>query len=164
MNKLETETLALLKQDSRMSAEKIAKAVGASAAEIKDVIARLEDSGVILGYTTLVDDGAIDRDRVEALIEVRVNPMYGRGFDAIAEDIYRFEQVKSLYLMSGGDDLAVVIEGKNLREVAAFVSEKLSVMDKVLSTATHFILKKYKIGGEITVSASTENKRQPVTP
>ena len=163
MNKLETETLALLKQDSRMSAEKIAKAVGASAAEIKDVIARLEDSGVILGYTTLVDDGAIDRDRVEALIEVRVNPMYGRGFDAIA-DIYRFEQVKSLYLMSGGYDLAVFIEGKNLREVAAFVSEKLSVMDKVLSTATHFILKKYKIGGEITVSASTENKRQPVTP
>lgn len=164
MNKTDTEIIALLKQDSRMSADKIAKAVGLSAAEVKADIARLERSGVILGYTAIVDDGAADPARVEALIEVRVNPMYGRGFDAIAEDVYRFEQVKSLYLMSGGYDLAVFVEGRNLREVASFVSEKLSVMDKVLSTATHFILKKYKIEGEITVSAATENKRQPVTP
>lgn len=164
MEKLETEVLAILKQDSRISAEKIAKSLGVEERRVCDAIAKLEKSGVILGYTTLVDDAAIDQTYVEALIEVRVNPMYGRGFDAIAEEIYRFDQVKSLYLMSGGYDLAVFVEGKNLREVASFVSEKLSVMDKVLSTATHFILKKYKIGGELTVASSDENRRQPVTP
>lgn len=163
MEKLETEVLALLKQDSRMSAAKIAKSLGVDERTVQDVVDKLEKSGVILGYTTLVDDAAIDRSYVEALIEVRVNPMYGRGFDAIAEDIYRFDQVKSLYLMSGGYDLAVFVEGRTLREVASFVSEKLSVMEKVLSTATHFILKKYKIGGEIVASAG-ENGRQPVTP
>ncbi|MCM1367909.1 MAG: Lrp/AsnC family transcriptional regulator [Roseburia sp.] len=163
MEKLESEVLALLKQDSRISTEKIAKTLGVDERTVEKAVDKLEKSGVILGYTTLVDDAAIDRSYVEALIEVRVNPIYGRGFDAIAEDIYRFEQVKSLYLMSGGYDLAVFVEGKNLREVASFVSEKLSVMDKVLSTATHFILKKYKIGGEIVASAEG-NGRQPVTP
>lgn len=162
MEKLETEVLALLKQDGRLTPEKIASAIGADAATVRDAIAGLENRGVILGYTALVDDAAIDNTYVEALIEVRVNPIYGRGFDAIAEEIYGFEQVKSLYLMSGGYDLAVFVEGKNLREVASFVSEKLSVMDKVLSTATHFILKKYKIGGELTVP--DESKRQPVAP
>ncbi len=162
MDKLERDVLALIKQDCRMSHAKIAKAVGSDEKSVAAAVARLESSGIILGYTALTDDGAANPDFVEALIEVRVNPMYGRGFDAIAEDIYKFDQVKSLYLMSGGYDLAVFIEGRNLREVAAFVSEKLSVMDKVLSTATHFILKKYKIGGEMTVPS--ENKRQPVTP
>ena len=162
MEKLESEILALLKQDCRLSAEKIARAVGADEKTVKSVISGLEKQGVILGYSALTDELAAGGDTVEALIEVRVNPMYGRGFDAIAEDIYKFEQVKSLYLMSGGYDLAVFIEGKNLREVAAFVSEKLSVMDKVLSTATHFILKKYKLGG--VVAAPSESKRQPVTP
>lgn len=162
MNKLETDILALIKQDCRMAHDKIAKAVGSDEKTVAATIKSLEERGIILGYTALTDDGAANPDFVEALIEVRVNPMYGRGFDAIAEDIYRFDQVKSLYLMSGGYDLAVFIEGRNLREVASFVSEKLSVMDKVLSTATHFILKKYKIGGELTVPA--ENTRQPVTP
>ncbi len=162
MDKLSTDILAMLRQDSRMSAGAIAKALGVKESEAAAAIKSLEDRGVILGYTTLIDDSAVNEGVVEALIEVRVNPMYGRGFDAIAEDIYKFDEVKSLYLMSGGYDLAVFIEGKTLREVAAFVSEKLSVMDKVLSTATHFILKKYKIGGEMTVAS--ENKRQPVTP
>ncbi len=162
MEKIENDILEILKNDSRISADKIAKTLGVSEAEVRSTISALEKRGVILGYTTLVDDSAIDATKVEALIEVRVNPIYGRGFDAIAEDIYRFDQVKSLYLMSGGYDLAVFVEGKNLREVASFVSEKLSVMDKVLSTATHFILKKYKIGGELTVP--DENKRQSVTP
>lgn len=162
MEKLENDILEILKNDSRISADRIAKTLGVSEAEVRSTVSALEKRGVILGYTTLVDDSAIDATKVEALIEVRVNPIYGRGFDAIAEDIYRFDQVKSLYLMSGGYDLAVFVEGKNLREVASFVSEKLSVMDKVLSTATHFILKKYKIGGELTVP--DENKRQSVTP
>lgn len=162
MEKLETEVLSLLKQDSRLTADKIANSVGATEAQVRSTIASLEKRGVILGYTTLTDDSAMGGGIVEALIEVRVNPMYGRGFDAIAEEIYSFDQVKSLYLMSGGYDLAVFIEGKNLREVASFVSEKLSVMDKVLSTATHFILKKYKIGGELTVPG--ENKRLDIAP
>lgn len=162
MEKIEKDVLEALKSDSRMSAAKIAKAVGSDEKTVAAAITRMEKSGVILGYTTLVDDSAVNPDFVEALIEVRVNPVYGRGFDALAEDIYKFAEVKSLYLMSGGYDLAVFIEGKNLREVAAFVSEKLSVMDKVLSTATHFILKKYKIGGEMTVPS--ENKRQAVMP
>ncbi len=158
----DNDIIELLRADSRITPDKIAKTLGISEAEAVSTIARLEKSGVILGYTTLIDDSAIDNTKVEALIEVRVNPMYGRGFDAIAEEIYRFDEVKSLYLMSGGYDLAVFIEGRTLREVASFVSEKLSVMDKVLSTATHFILKKYKINGELTVPA--ENKRQVVTP
>ena len=162
MNNIETEILALLKHDCRLTADKIAKAVGSDENTVKKTVADLEKRGVILGYSALTDEHALGGDTVEALIEVRVNPMYGRGFDAIAEDIYKFEQVKSLYLMSGGYDLAVFNEGKNLREVAAFVSEKLSVMDKVLSTATHFILKKYKIGG--VTAATSEEKRQPVTP
>lgn len=162
MEKIEKDVLEVLKSDSRLSPDKIAKAVGSDEKTVAAAIARMEKSGVILGYTTLVDDAAVNPDFVEALIEVKVNPVYGRGFDALAEDIYRFDEVKSLYLMSGGYDLAVFIEGKNLREVAAFVSEKLSVMDKVLSTATHFILKKYKIGGEMTVPS--ENKRQAVMP
>lgn len=162
MDKLASDILALLKQDARLTPTAVAKTLGTTESEVKKTIKSLEDRGVILGYTTLTDDSALDSDCVEALIEVKVNPMYGRGFDAIAEDIYKFDRVKSLYLMSGGYDLAVFVEGKNLREVAAFVSEKLSVMDKVLSTATHFILKKYKIGGEMTVS--DENRRQPVTP
>ena len=162
MEQLEKEILALLKQDGRMTAATMAKATGSDEKTVAKTVAALEKRGVILGYTALVDDSAINPDCVEALIEVRVNPMYGRGFDAIAEDIYKFDRVKSLYLMSGGYDLCVFVEGKNLREVASFVSEKLSVMDKVLSTATHFILKKYKIGGELTVA--DENKRQVITP
>ena len=150
MNNIETEILALLKHDCRLTADKIAKAVGSDENTVKKTITDLEKRGVILGYSALTDEHALGGDTVEALIEVRVNPMYGRGFDAIAEDIYKFEQVKSLYLMSGGYALAV------------FISEKLSVMDKVLSTATHFILKKYKIGG--VTAATSEEKRQPVTP
>lgn len=162
MEKIESDILALLKQDCRLSAEKIAKAVGSDQKTVEAIISDLEKRGVILGYSALTDELALGGDTVEALIEVKVNPIYGRGFDAIAEDILAFDQVKSLYLMSGAYDLCVVVEGKSLREVAAFVGEKLSVMDKVLSTATHFILKKYKIGGVNAVS--TEQKRQPVTP
>lgn len=162
MEKIESDILALLKQDCRLSAEKIAKAVGSDKKTVEAIISDFEKRGVILGYSALTDELTLGVDTVEALIEVKVNPIYGRGFDAIAEDILAFDQVKSLYLMSGAYDLCVVVEGKSLREVAAFVGEKLSVMDKVLSTATHFILKKYKVGGVSAVPA--EQKRQPVTP
>ena len=122
----------------------------------------MEKSGVIAKYTVLVNEDKLGDDGVQALIEVKVSPQFSHGFDSIAEDIYQFDEVKSVYLMSGAYDLAVFIEGKTLREVAGFVSEKLSVMDKVLSTATHFILKKYKSEG--VVLQDEKQKRLAVNP
>ena len=110
---------------------------------------QLEKTGVIVKYTAVVNDERTARDYVEALIEVKVAPVREKGFDEIAEYIYQFDEVKSVYLMSGAYDLAVFVEGRTLRDAARFVSEKLSVIDKVLSTATHFILKKYKLDGVI---------------
>ena len=109
----------------------------------------MEESGVIVKYTAIVNGEVLSEEIVQALIEVRVTPQKVNGFDAIAEEIYRFDEVQSLYLMSGGYDLAVFIEGRSLRDVSRFVAERLSTIDGILSTATHFILKKYKIEGTI---------------
>lgn len=149
MNKLYASILSVLGEDSRTSAATIAVMLNKSEDEIKQAIAQMEKSGMIAKYTVLVNEEKLGSEGVQALIEVKVSPQFSHGFDSIAEDIYQFDEVKSLYLMSGAYDLAVFIEGKTLREVAGFVSEKLSVMDKVLSTATHFILKKYKQDGVI---------------
>jgi DNA-binding Lrp family transcriptional regulator len=130
--------------------------------EITDALADMEKSGVLAKYTVLVNESRLGSDGVQALIEVKVSPQFSHGFDSIAQDIYQFDEVKSVYLMSGAYDLAVFIEGKTLREVAGFVSEKLSVMDKVLSTATHFILKKYKSDG--VVLEDEKSKRLAVNP
>ena len=150
MKKLETDILAILQEDGRYTPAKIAVMLDKSEEEVASAIAALEARGVIVKYTAIVNDERLSDDIVQALIEVRVSPQKTSGFDAIAEEIYRFDEVKSCYLMSGGYDLAVFIEGKNLREVARFVSERLSTLDEVQSTATHFILKKYKIEGTIT--------------
>ena len=147
MDKLREDILGLLGEDSRLGAARIAKMLGADEKAVTAAIKDMEDSGVIIKYTVITDDELADKDTVEALIEVKVSPMYKHGFDSIAEEIYQFDEVKTLYLMSGAYDLAVIIEGKSLKDVSRFVSEKLSVMDKVLSTATHFILKKYKVNG-----------------
>lgn len=149
MKKLFTDIISLLKEDARTPASKIAVMLNKSEPEIAEAIAAMEKSGVVVKYTTLINEERLDEERVEALIEVKVSPMYSKGFDSIAEDVYQFPEVKSLYLMSGAYDLAVFIEGRTLKEVAGFVSEKLSVMDKVQSTATHFILKKYKTDGVV---------------
>ena len=150
MKKLETDILAILQEDGRYTPAKIAVMLDKSEEEVASAIAALEARGVIVKYTAIVNDERLSDDIVQALIEVKVSPQKASGFDAIAEEIYRFDEVKSCYLMSGGYDLAVFIEGKNLREVARFVSERLSTLDEVQSTATHFILKKYKIEGTIT--------------
>ncbi|HIX06844.1 MAG TPA: Lrp/AsnC family transcriptional regulator [Candidatus Borkfalkia faecipullorum] len=150
MKKLETDILAILQEDGRYTPAKIAVMLDKSEEEVASAIAALEARGVIVKYTAIVNDERLSDDIVQALIEVKVSPQKTSGFDAIAEEIYRFDEVKSCYLMSGGYDLAVFIEGKNLREVARFVSERLSTLDEVQSTATHFILKKYKIEGTIT--------------
>lgn len=160
MTKLQNDILKLLSEDSRISASTMANVLSVSEDVIKKEVKSMEDCGIIVKYTVISDEELAGKDTVEALIEVKVSPILKHGFDSIAEDIYQFDEVKNVYLMSGAYDLAVIIEGKSLKEVARFVSEKLSVMDKVLSTATHFILKKYKVAG--VCMKSCEIKRQAV--
>jgi len=149
MDKLKLDILDLLKEDARHSAELLATMLGVDRAAIEKAIAELEADKVIVKYATVVNWGKVDDDKVTALIEVQITPERGTGFDAIAERIYLFPEVKSVYLMSGAYDLLVEIEGTTLKQVAAFVSSKLSSIDRVLSTKTHFILKKYKQDGVI---------------
>ena len=148
MEKLESDILGILQEDCRYTAAKIAIMLDKTEKEVADTIASMEARGIIVKYTAIVNDERLSDDIVQALIEVKVSPQKTSGFDAIAEEVYRFEEVKSCYLMSGGYDLAVFIEGKNLREVARFVSERLSTLDEVQSTATHFILKKLQDRGD----------------
>ena len=150
MNQLNTEILRILEEDCRYTPAKIAVMLDRTEAEVIAAIAEMERQSVIVKYTAIVNGERLADEVVQALIEVKVSPQKSNGFDAIAEEIYRFDEVKSCYLMSGGYDLAVFIEGKTLREVARFVSERFSTLDDVLSTSTHFILKKYKIEGVIT--------------
>lgn len=149
MNELQLKVLELLKEDARRDAELIATMLAVPAEEVKQAIAELENEHVIVKYATVVNWSKIDDEKVTALIEVQITPERGRGFEGIAERIYLYPEVKSVYLMSGAYDLLVEVEGKNLKEVASFVSNKLSPIDAVLSTKTFFILKKYKQDGII---------------
>lgn len=149
MNETQLKILELLKEDSRRSADLIATMLGITEGEVAQVIRELEEDNVIVKYATVVNWSKVDSNKVTALIEVQITPERGRGFDAIAERIYLYPEVKSVYLMSGAYDLLVEIEGRSLQEVASFVSNKLSPLDRVLSTKTHFILKKYKQDGII---------------
>ena len=151
MKKLEADILKILEEDCRYSPSKIAVMLDTSEAEVSAAIKNMEESGVIVKYTAIVNGEALSEEIVQALIEVRVTPRKVNGFDAIAEEIYRFDEVQSLYLMSGGYDLAVFIEGRSLRDVSRFVAERLSTIDGILSTATHFILKKYTKRCSITI-------------
>lgn len=155
--------LRLLQQDCTTPREELARLLNLSLAELDQRIAKLEKDGVIRGYQAIVDKERLDRNTVTALIEVRITPERGGGFDRIAERIAKFDQVTSCYLMSGGYDLMVVVEGGSLREVASFVSEKLSTLEPVISTATHFRLKAYKVNGALLVS-DTLDHRLPVSP
>ncbi|MDR3318375.1 MAG: Lrp/AsnC family transcriptional regulator [Clostridiales bacterium] len=161
MTKLQTEILNALSEDSRLTAERLAGITGEKTVVVAQAIEGLERAGVIVKYNTVINTEKTDKETVEALIEVRVSPEHNRGFDSIAEELYLFSEVRSLYLMSGGYDLAVFVEGRTLKEVAMFVSEKLSTIDKVLSTATHFILKKYKFEG-VLMEPGDERKRLAV--
>lgn len=140
------EILDLLRQNARLSAEDIAAMTKKTVDEVKAIIKKLEDDGVILKYAAIVnpEKDKVAKDKVVAEIQIQVQPQREHGFDAIADRIYRFPQVKSLYLMSGGYDLKVLIEGDNLKDVALFVSEKLSTLEGVRSTKTNFVLKTYK--------------------
>ena len=156
--------IQLLRENARMSAADIASRLGTSEAEVTQQIAKLEADGVVLGYQAIVDDEKVSSPReVTALIEVRITPESGGGFDRIARRIAQYDQVRSCYLMSGGYDLAVMVEGKDLYDVARFVAEKLSTLGVVLSTATHFQLRVYKHDG-ILVNAGSPEDRLPISP
>ena len=141
--------LNYLEKNARVDMKELAILLGMNEVDIVNEIAAMEAEGVICGYHTLIDWEKVTQEKVMALIEVRVTPQRGKGFDDIAERIYKYPEVKSTYLISGGYDLLVFMEGKTLREISTFVTEKLSTMESVISTATHFVLHKYKDNGTI---------------
>ena len=150
------------KEKGNVSRAKIAQMLGMEEKEVADKIEKMEKVNVIVGYKTIVNWDKTDKDVVVALIELRITPQRGEGFDKVAERIYKYPQVKSLYLMSGAYDLAVTIEGKSMKEVALFVAQKLAPMDSIISTATHFVLKKYKEEG-IVFEDDEKDTRQVIT-
>ena len=150
MTVLERDILNILTEDARISAKKIAAMLSVDEEQVKSCIAEMEKSGLLVKYTAIVNSEKTEDTLVEALIEVKVTPKKKEGFDGIAKQIASFPEVKAVYLMSGAYDLAVFIEDKTLQQVSRFVSERISTFDGVLSTATHFILKKYKIEGTLT--------------
>ncbi|MBQ7831346.1 MAG: Lrp/AsnC family transcriptional regulator [Clostridia bacterium] len=150
MTVLEKDILNILTEDARIPAKKIAAMLSVDEEKVKNTVAALEKSGVLVKYTAIVNSEKAEDALVEALIEVKVTPKKKEGFDGIAKQIASFPEVKAVYLMSGAYDLAVFVEDKTLQQVSRFVSERISTFDGVLSTATHFILKKYKIEGVLT--------------
>ena len=156
------ELLRIIEKNSRMDLKELAVILGVTEIDVVNELAALEAEGIICGYHTLINWEKTSVERVNALIEVRVTPQRGQGFDSVAERIYKYPEVHAVYLISGGYDLLVTLEGKTLKQVSTFVSEKLSTRDQVLSTATHFILKKYKDHG--TILAEEEDLREKVTP
>ena len=150
------------KEKGNVSRAKIAQMLGMEEKEVADKIEKMEKENVIVGYKTIVNWDKTDKDVVVALIELRITPQRGEGFDKVAERIYKYPQVKSLYLMSGAYDLAVTLEGKSMKEVALFVAQKLAPMDSIISTATHFVLKKYKEEG-IVFEDDEKDTRQVIT-
>lgn len=152
--------LEILEEHSDMTNEEIAVMLGYKTEEVEAAVEQFKKEGVIIGKKTVINWHKTERDFVTAFIELKVTPQQGKGFDEIAETLYQYEQVRSVYLMSGAYDLALIIEGKNLTEVALFVAEKLSPMDTVISTATHFVLKKYKEDGLFIESSRRKDERQ----
>jgi DNA-binding Lrp family transcriptional regulator len=161
--KMEEELLAIIEKNSRIDLKELAVILGVAEIDVVNALQKMEEEGIVCGYHTMINWEKTSIEKVTALIEVRVTPQRGQGFDNIAERIYKYPEVQSVYLISGGYDLLVTLEGKTLREVSSFVSDKLSTLDTVLSTATHFILKKYKDHGTI-LNLKTEDEREIVTP
>lgn len=152
--------LGVIEKNSRIDIKELAVILGLEEIDVANEIKAMEEEGVICGYHTLIDWEKTSIDKVSALIEVKVTPQRGQGFDTIAERIYQYPEVNSVYLISGGYDLLVSLEGKSLKEVSSFVSDKLSTLDTVLSTATHFVLKKYKDHGTIFGKKEVDEREQ----
>ena len=161
---MKKQIFAAIQKNGRYSTEDLAAMLATDEQTIKKEIKEMEDANVICGYPTLINWDQTDCELVTALIEVKVTPQRNMGFNKVAERIYRFEEVESVYLMSGGFDLTVVIQGKSMKEVARFVSEKLSTLESVNSTSTYFVLKKYKEHGLIMTDEKHESERMLITP
>lgn len=157
------EILRMIEKNSKIEIGDIAIMMGVSEAEVANEIAAMEREKVICGYYTLINWDHTSEERVSALIEVKVTPQRGIGFDKIAERICKFDEVKAVYLMSGGFDFTVILEEKSMKEIAQFVTSKLSTLDQVLNTATHFVLKKYKDYG-VVMMEEEKDERMLVTP
>ncbi|PTL37724.1 Lrp/AsnC family transcriptional regulator [Alkalicoccus saliphilus] len=165
MTDKERELLLLIEKEGRMASDKLAKMLELPINEVRDMLSDLEEQKVILGYSAIIDwTKAVGTEMVTAMIDVKVTPQRGRGFDEVAERIYRFKEVKACYLMSGTYDLSVMIEGRTMSEIANFVSEKLSTLESVISTTTHFRLKQYKHDGIIFVDDDEDDHRMVVSP
>lgn len=160
---LRKQILSYLEKNSKMDPREISILLGTEPDVVENEIRKMEEEKIICGYHTMIDWDKTSSEMVTALIEVRVTPQRGQGFDSIAERIYKYPEVRSVYLISGGYDLMVILEGKTLKEVSQFVTDKLSTLDSVLSTATHFILKKYKDHGTI-FDQKIKDERMLVTP
>lgn len=155
--------LKLLKENAQESTRNLAKMLGMSEDAVKAKIADYEEKGIIRGYKAIVNEDQLDLERVRAVIEVKITPEREGGFDRIAKTLSRFEEVESLFLMSGGYDLLVFVKGKDLRKVAYFVSEKLATIDGVVSTGTHFMLKTYKDQG-VLMETEIDDERLQISP
>lgn len=156
------ELLKIIEKNSRIDINDLAKMLGVSEIDVANELASLEKENIICGYLTLIDWDKTSTEKVTGLIEARVTPQRERGFDKIAERIYNYPEVQSVYLISGAYDLLVTLEEDTLKGIASFVSDKLSTIDEVISTATHFILKKYKDHG-IIFDSKSEEKREALT-
>ncbi len=155
--------LTFIEKNSRIDLKELAILLGEDEVAVAEQMAQMEEEGIICGYHTLIDWDKVTDQRITALIEVRVTPQRGHGFDSIAERIYKYPEVTATYLISGGYDLLVTLEGKTLKEVSSFVSDKLSTLESVISTATHFVLKKYKDHGTI-IEKHESDERMVVSP
>lgn len=155
--------LAIMEKNSRIDIKDLAVLLGESEIAVANAIGDMEREHIICGYHTLINWDNTTEEKVTALIEVKVTPQRGMGFDKIAERIYQYNEVNAVYLMSGAFDFTVFIEGKTMKEVALFVSSKLSTLESVLSTATHFVLKKYKDHGTVLVE-EVQDERMLITP
>ena len=163
MRDMRDKILAIMEKNARIDLHDLATLLGETDVAVANEIADMETEKVICGYHTLINWENTDSEKVEALIEVKVTPQRGMGYDKIAERIYQFKEVESIYLMSGAFDFTVFITGRTMREVALFVADKLAPIDQVISTATHFVLKKYKDHGTV-IGETKEDERQMITP
>ena len=152
--------LTFIEKNSRVDISELAIMLGVDEAFVVNELQKMEEEHIICGYHTLIDWDKAGIEKVTAMIEVRVTPQRGMGFDKVAERIYNYPEVNAVYLISGGFDLMVTLEGKTLREVSSFVTNKLSTLDQVLSTKTNFILKKYKDHGTVMVDNSKKDERE----
>lgn len=157
------EILTFIEKNSRVDLKELAIILGTDEATVANEMAEMEKERIICGYHTLIDWDKTSMEKVTALIEVRVTPQRGEGFDKIAERIYNYPEVHAVYLISGAYDLMVILEGKTLKGVSMFVTDKLSTIDQVVGTATHFILKKYKDHGTVLGQVKTD-ERMVITP